>query len=165
MRQVLEGYGVSREHQEKIIERYLEFKSINPTSMSLSEIDSWILNTVEESRPDIVVMHRVDVFPMLYRHQMSEYVPLLFNVLLALRRKGILVVRSGALLDDEGYYINTALSDLVIEFKAENTRDYHMVVRNREKPPVYIRVDEVERCLHSYLQNYIHANILPKLKG
>jgi len=164
IRQVLGDYGVSREHQEKIIERYLEFKSLNPTSMSLGEIESWVLNSVEESRPDIVVMHGVDAFPMLYKHQMSEYIPLLFNMLLALRGKGVLVVRSGALVGEEGYYLNSVLSDIVIEFK-EDTRDYSMVVKNREKPPVYISVREVERCLHDCLKNFINANILPRLKG
>ena len=84
--------------------------------------------------------------------------------MLALRGKGILVVRSGALVGEEGYYLNSVLSDTIIEFK-EDTRDYSMVVKIRGKPPAYISVREVERCLHSYLKNHINANILPRLKG
>ena len=128
--------------------------AFNPSAYSFPELYSKELEIIEEHKPDIVVYIGIDA----YTHwRAKQYVDLLRNQLLLLRKMGILVFRAGAYVDHETYLINSTLSDIVVRC------DYVRMGR-RYREELYIwKFGKDPRILNEEDLSYCWRNELPKL--
>ena len=83
--------GVDRENARELLNKYFIVKSINPTSVSLSQLGLLELKIVNEHRPDIVVFHGVDI-PAALERDVHSWMSSLLNQLLYLKKKGCFVI-------------------------------------------------------------------------
>lgn len=128
--------------------------AFNPSGYSFPELYSKELEIIEEHKPDIVVYIGIDA----YTHwRAKQYVDLLRNQLLLLRKMGILVFRAGAYVDHETYLINSTLSDIVVRC------DYVRMGRRYRRELYIWRPGRDPRILNEEDLSYCWRNELPNL--
>ncbi|ADM27460.1 putative RecA ATPase [Ignisphaera aggregans DSM 17230] len=138
--------GIERSRAEEIVDKYLVFRSINPTSHSIPEVFTWEQLLVEELKPDIAVFHGVDVFWYLFRADIDEYYSHLYNQLQYFRRIGVTVVRWMPYISEEYYKLNVSLSDVVHRFYLTAPGRLSLYAWRRGKRPIIFRAEELEKA-------------------
>jgi circadian clock protein KaiC len=108
----------------------LKIVSLNPGSLSLSEIYSLEMSEVEEFKPDLVVFDRTDIPYLIHGEiDMSTYITSLRNELMSFRHKHITIIRSQVEVDERFYRINASMSNVVLRISyREHGRQYEPVV-------------------------------------
>jgi len=141
--------GVEKSRAEKLIDRYIVFRSMNPTSLSIPEVAAWEFSLVEELRPDIAVFHGVDVFWFLARDKVGEYYTYLYNQLQRFRSAGVTTFRWMPYVSDEFFNLNASLSDFVFRFYFTAPGRLSLYVWRRGGRPRVVEAEELEKYLRA----------------
>jgi len=150
--------GIDEDRARELVDRYVEFRSTNPTSVSLAEIYSWEIENVEKVKPPILVFHGVEVFSYLYANALDEYFSTLYNQLQYLKSLGISVVRISSYTSREFYRLNTSVSDIVHRFFKTKSGALALYTWRRGSKPRVFPPEDVEKCLSS-IANYLKSII------
>jgi len=144
--------GVEKSRAEKLIDKYMVFRSMNPTSLSIPEVTAWEYSIVEELKPDIAVFHGVDVFWFLARDKVSEYYTHLYNQLQHFRMLGVTTFRWMAYVSEEFYNLNASLSDVVHRFYFTAPGRLSLYVWRRGGRPRVVEAEELEKLCRALVE-------------
>jgi hypothetical protein len=103
-------HGLSRVQVEKLIDEYMVITALNPSAMSPVEVVARELSLVEKTKPDILVFYGVHIFKLLTTRIEREF-RRLFNELMYLKSKGIIVIRVGSCIDEYACNAETLIAD------------------------------------------------------
>jgi len=138
--------GVEGDFVEKLIERHLELRSLNPYAYGTEDIALKELSMVKEEH-DAVVFHGIElVSSVTYR---EKYLQTLYNQLNYLKHLHKLVVRLGSIIDEDTYRLHSALADMVIRFNPVQEGDkihYDVYVWRRGSSPSILRYSKFMEC-------------------
>jgi circadian clock protein KaiC len=128
----------------------LKIISINPGSLSLSEIYSLEMSEIDEFKPNLVVFDRTDI-PYLIHGVIDEpaYITNLRNELIDLRRRNITTIRIQIELDDKFYRLNAGIANVVIRASyRERAGAYEPIVYvwRENSAPVIVDAKTLEEC-------------------
>lgn len=142
------------------IDELITVKSINPFSLSLSQLFSYELSLIEEHNPDVVYFHGVEI-PAMAR-SLEDYIGELTNQLYTLKKSRKLVIRSSSFINDERSRAFASLADLVIksEVKCDESKDddfikpcrYYYIFWRTGRAPLMINEDDLIKCLKTGLE-------------
>jgi len=138
--------GVEKSRAEKLIDRYMVFRSMNPTSLSIPEVTAWEYSLVDELKPDIAVFHGVDIFWFLARDKVGEYYTYLYNQLQHFRSAGVTTFRWMAYVSEEFFNLNASLSDVVLRFFFTAPGRLSLYVWRWGGRPRVVEAEECEKC-------------------
>ncbi len=150
--------GIEEARARDVVEKYMEFRSINPTSLSLAEIYAWELEQVDKLKPDVMVFHGIEVFNYLYTDSVDEYFANLYNQLQYLKSLGITVIRVCPYVSKRFYLLNASVSDVVHRFYFSKPGQLSLYTWRRGAKPRVFKPDEVEKCLNA-VANYLKSII------
>ncbi|ADM27499.1 putative RecA ATPase [Ignisphaera aggregans DSM 17230] len=157
---VATSIGVSRDIVEELINKFIEFHSINPMAYSIPEIFTQEISLVESIKPDIAVFHGIEVF--WYIANTEEYFTNLFNQLQYLRSKGITTIRMSSYVSEEFYNLNSSLADAIYRLYFSPSGKLMLYVWRRDGIPRVFDVDELIgdfMAVGNYLKRYDISSI------
>ncbi|MEM4880529.1 MAG: ATPase domain-containing protein [Desulfurococcaceae archaeon] len=150
---ILEERGLSRDVVEKVIDRYLVFRGINPFAYNVHELVMKELALVEEVKPDIVVFHGVQVVEVPIYHFKELYKQVLY-----LKSRGIGIVRVGSCINDVVCDSVASIADLTLKVKREYREkhvDTRVIVLRRFHPPSIITGEEDLECFEENINTIV----------
>lgn len=140
--------GFDRERAEKLIDEYFVITALNPFGQSTSEIYSRELSLIEVVKPNLVVFHGVHVAREMIEYK--DYIRELYNELLYLKSKNILVIRIGSCIDESRCMSEASIAD--VTYKLELTRtdtgfDKRLIVYRRFREPCVLPGSVLDECV------------------
>ncbi|MEM0490179.1 MAG: hypothetical protein QXH73_03070, partial [Ignisphaera sp.] len=138
--------GIEGDFIEKLINRYLELRSLNPYAYSIEDIALKELSMVKEEH-DAVVFHGTELISSVTPRE--RYLQALYNQLNYLKHLNKLVVRLGSIIDEDTYRLHSALADMVIRFDLvqEGDKIHHDVyVWRRGSSPSILKYNKFIEC-------------------
>ncbi|MEM1682714.1 MAG: ATPase domain-containing protein [Ignisphaera sp.] len=138
--------GIEGDFIEKLINRYLELRSLNPYAYSIEDIALKELSMVKEEH-DAVVFHGTELISSVTPRE--RYLQALYNQLNYLKHLNKLVVRLGSIIDEDTYRLHSALADMVIRFDLvqEGDKIHHDVyVWRRGSSPSIFKYNKFIEC-------------------
>ena len=152
---MFERLGLENAEAEKIVDKYMILKGINPFAYSLSQLYAYELELIERyRRRGIGMVIFADVSLLMYHHReaMGLYVHYLANQLSVLKKNKLIVVRVGSYINNELYRINAMLSDVILRVIPVyrwrgRTGIKLMMWRRWSKAPYVLTSHEVEEIL------------------
>jgi len=145
-----------------LIEKNLIVDSINPTSLDLSQLVVHNIELIREIKPDIVVLHDVDLVFSIYSGK--ELIGQLFNMLNYMRLEGVLIIEMTSNANKDVYDVLSTLSDAIIRFELSGDKPDKLMwkayVWKHGSNPYLINSEEFHSCLDE-----IHENILSRIES
>jgi len=140
--------GLDREKVEKIINEYFIITAFNPFGQSMAEIISRELSLIETIKPGIVVYHGVHVVRETVEYH--EFFRELFNELLYLKSKNLLVFRIGSCIEEYKCMSEASIAD--VTYKLEFTRtdsgfDKKLIIYRRFREPRVLPGSVLDECV------------------
>ncbi len=144
IKSVLQYIGLNENDAEKVIDKHMHIVSINPSGMSMPELFAYETMLIEETKPNLVMYHGVEIFNSIIDQQI--YFRWLLNQVFSLKEKGLVSARYTNYVDDIFYRKNASFSDLIVRgllTKECGTESFESPGRcyylfKRGKKPVYI---------------------------
>ena len=141
----LSQFGIEAEHVKRFVKENMVFKSFNPYSLSSSELLAQLIELIEHTKPDIVVLHALDILAIALE---QKHFQVMYNLLNYLKSRHILTIITSA---DVNTDIRTAfmrLSDIIIRFRYSlvNGLSKKVFVWRREKDPFIATEVELRSC-------------------
>ncbi|MEM4870030.1 MAG: ATPase domain-containing protein [Desulfurococcaceae archaeon] len=141
--------GIPRDVALKTINKYFTIVGINPFAYNVVELAMEELELIDKYKPDLVVFHGVHVSSS--RYDPLKYVKELYNQVLYLKSRGILVVRIGSCVDEAYCRSQMSIGDLNLYVMqvTSNGRPELMVYSYRrfKEPRVFTYEELVSSCL------------------
>lgn len=140
--------GFDRELSEKLVEKHVVFRSINPFSCSVSQLVMRESSLINELNPDIVVFHSVEI----PRQTVSivDHFRELYNQMNYLKKQGKIIVRIGAYTDDFSYRLESRVADAVMRLEheiSEGNIGYRAYLWRRFRQPYIATYEELNECV------------------
>jgi len=145
--------GLSLEEAEHLLGRYVKVSSINPFSLSPSELVARELSLLKSGNCDAVVFHGVELGEAFASSsgQLGDFLRGLFNELLYLKHGGYLVVRMGKYLSEEVYSATCSVADVVIKptYVVKDVGDVEVrtFISRRNRVPYVASQEELLECV------------------
>ena len=139
-------YGLPRPSVEELFDRHIIVESINPLSVSHTELMAKELELIQATNPDIVMFHGTDIFPLLGLSD-KNYVTNLFNMLQMLAGMGVLVVRDSAYVDDSWYRLGAALARVVFRFETDENGNLRTYIWRGGAKAIIVNEDQLHSCV------------------
>lgn len=144
-------YGLPREAVEELFEEHIVTESINPLSVSHTELMAKEIELVQAMKPDIVMFHGTDVFPLL-GIQDKDYLANLFNMLQTLAGMGVLVIRDSAYVDDQWYRLGSALARVVLRFYLDDEGELKAYIWRGGAKAITVGEGELHECINEMIE-------------
>ncbi|MEM2627010.1 MAG: ATPase domain-containing protein [Ignisphaera sp.] len=146
-----ETTGFKEEYIEKFLDEYAIFKSFNPFALSSSELISQLIEVIDNTNPDVVVLHAFDIFAIAYR---PRHFPVIYNVINYLKSKNILTIILSIKANENIILSLIRLSDAIIVFKfkyrnGKLVKTVHMW--KRERNPYIVSEAELKNCIEDLI--------------
>jgi hypothetical protein len=110
----LSAQGIPIEKVDKILGKYMDITALNPFGSSITELVGRELAMIESVKPDLVVFYGVHVA----RHSFhSKFLRELFNQMLYLKSRGIVVFRIGSCISEEDCSSEASIADITYWFR------------------------------------------------
>ncbi|MEM4553696.1 MAG: ATPase domain-containing protein [Ignisphaera sp.] len=138
---IVSRFGIDIDDVKNLISRHVvAIESINPYSMSSDEIIIHIVSSIDRYRPDIVVIHGLEILYPLIHGNIAKGFNDISNLVQALRSRGVLLIGLMAYIE-EVYKILSSLCDIVIRFFYEivnrSIENYVYVWKQNDFPRLY----------------------------
>ncbi|MCS7128136.1 MAG: hypothetical protein N3E36_03030 [Sulfolobales archaeon] len=146
--------GIEGSIAEKIVDKYIVFRSINPFSYSISQLTAREISLINSREFDAVVFHGVEI----PRHAVgsSQHIRELYNQMNYLRKQGKLVIRIGAYTNKLLYSLECRVSDALIRFKYSNSEigevNYRAFIWRKNKKPYITPPEEISECIDEVVE-------------
>ncbi|MEM1696148.1 MAG: hypothetical protein QXQ90_06090, partial [Desulfurococcaceae archaeon] len=141
--------------------RYFTIVGINPFAYNIVELAMEELELIDKYKPDLVVFHGVHVSSS--RYDPLKYVKELYNQVLYLKSRGILVVRIGSCVDEVYCRSQMSIGDLnlYVAQVTSNGRPELMVYSYRrfKEPRVFTYGELLSSCLRECIE-FIKQKVL-----
>ena len=118
-----EHMGVDKDKASEIIDKYIMFESINPYSLSLTDLVLQEMVMIRRYNPDIVLYHGVEALYPIAINNLANYYQLLANQSLAFKRRGIISIRTMGIISERFYRLMASMADIVIRFTKIRPRE------------------------------------------
>jgi len=134
-------FGIDIDDVKNLVSRHVvAIESINPYSMSSDEIIIHIVSSIDRYRPDIVVVHGLEILYPLIHGDIAKGFNDISNLVQALRSRGVLLIGLMSYIE-EVYKILSSLCDIVIRFFYEivnkSIENYVYVWKQNDFPRLY----------------------------
>ena len=156
-RWIARDYGLPKDGVEELFDKHVVIESINPLSVSHVELMAKELDMIKAMRPDIVMYHGTDVFPLLGLDG-RDYVTNLFNVLQLLAGMGVLVIRDSAYVNESWYRLGSTLAQAILRFYVGEDGELRTYVWRGGSRAVTLTEEQIHECL-----NEVVAKIAEKI--
>ncbi|MEM0027446.1 MAG: ATPase domain-containing protein [Ignisphaera sp.] len=138
-------FGIQTGYAKSFVDENIVFKSFNPYSLSSSELLAQLIELVEHTKPDMVILHALDILAISLE---PKHFQVMYNLLNYLKSKNILTIIASA---DVNTDIRTALmrlSDIIIRFRYSlvNGLSKKVFIWRREKDPFIATEMELRSC-------------------
>ncbi|MEM4661990.1 MAG: ATPase domain-containing protein [Desulfurococcaceae archaeon] len=143
---MVNGFGLSEGVARCILENYFHVEAVNPSSYSLSQLFTYIVELIERHDPGVVVFHVLEVL-WAQTHNKDEFWNVLTNLFTWLKNGGKLTVHLTTRVSPYWIRMNEVLSDVTIRFYCKPRRGGFkqvMIVWRRGKAPTRVDLDEGE---------------------
>jgi len=110
----LSAQGIPIEKVDKILGKYMDITALNPFGSSITELVGRELAMIESVKPDLVVFYGVHVAR---RSSHSKFLRELFNQMLYLKSRGIVVFRIGSCISEEDCSSEASIADITYWFR------------------------------------------------
>jgi len=160
----LKGVAEANERIDELLKKNLLIVSLNPASMSISELMVNESKLLKEFKPDVVVFSGVDKVWMIHTSKELETLQrsLLLNQHLMLRRLGILTIRLASSINEELSNFSSSLADVVIKIgyvREGNTYKPEVYIWRKGRNPKVLTSDQVMSCYEEVFEGLKHANL------
>ncbi|MEL9940864.1 MAG: ATPase domain-containing protein [Ignisphaera sp.] len=138
-------FGIEAEHAKRFIDENMVLKSFNPYSLSSSELLAQLIELVEHTKPDMVVLHALDILAISLG---SKCFQVMYNLLNYLKSKHILTIITSADINSDIRTTFMRLSDVIIRFRYSlvNGISKRVFIWRREKDPFIATEMELRSC-------------------
>jgi circadian clock protein KaiC len=150
---VLVDGGLDKWLAEFIAENYFEYHGVNPLATSLTELMSQIIDFVEHSSVDMVVVHGVEILDLLYPSM--EIIAWMKNLMLALRQLKKTLIILGSTDFSKTRKLAELLSDLSLEFALNDEFELEMRAFKRAKKPRIFNEKEISECAREIVERIL----------
>ncbi len=146
--------GIDGSMAEKIVNKYIVFRGINPFSYSISQLTARELSLINSGDFDAVVFHGVEI----PRHavESSRHIRELYNQMNYFRERGKLVIRIGAYTSRLSYRLECRVSDALIRFRYSNSGmgkvNYRAFIWRRNEKPYIASSEEINECVDEVIE-------------
>ncbi|MEM3990095.1 MAG: ATPase domain-containing protein [Desulfurococcaceae archaeon] len=146
--------GIESSAAEKIVDKYVVFRSLNPFSYSISQLTARELSLINSEEFDVVVFHGIEI----PRHAVepSQHIRELYNEMNYLRKRGKLVIRIGAYTNRLSYSLECGVSDALMRFKCLNSKmgevNYRAFIWRKNKKPYIASSEEISECINEVIE-------------
>ena len=146
--------GIESSAAEKIVDKYVVFRSLNPFSYSISQLTARELSLINSEEFDAVVFHGIEI----PRHAVepSQHIRELYNEMNYLRKRGKLVIRIGAYTNRLSYSLECGVSDALMRFKYSNSKmgevNYRAFIWRKDKKPYIASSEEISECIDEVIE-------------
>ncbi|MEM1526923.1 MAG: ATPase domain-containing protein [Ignisphaera sp.] len=154
---IISSYGVDFKKVDKLIDKYMVFKGLNPYAQSLMQLMARELELVENHNPNMVVFHGIHVLKYDPIKRLKE----LYTEALYLKSKGVGIVRIGNCDDEKRCAEESSISDITLKverFTTDSKFDYRIIVYRRYREPVVITSQEMKICVQEAI-DYIKQSL------
>jgi circadian clock protein KaiC len=110
----LAKFGLSEEKVDKLLDKHVTIVALNPYAHSLTQLVARELTIIEQHKPDTVFFWGAHIPRATYNYAL--WLKELFNELMYLKSKGIIVVRSGPCINKQACDAEASLSDVVVKY-------------------------------------------------
>ena len=146
-----EHVGIEKEKALRLIDKYIVFESINPYSLSLTELVLQEMMMVDKYRPDIVLYHGVEALYPIVINNLENYYQFLVNQSLAFKRQGIISIRAMGIVSERFYKLVASTADIIIRFektrRSERVMPLHVWRKGKEPRRVLVDRQALVRIL------------------
>jgi circadian clock protein KaiC len=143
---IARDYGLPPEATRELFDKHVVVESINPLSVSHTELMAKEMDIIRSIRPDVVMFHGTDVFPLLGIYD-RDYATNLFNMLQTLAGMGILVIRDSAYVSDEWHKLGSALARAVLHFDINKNGDLVTYIWRGGSKAITVNEGQLHECL------------------
>lgn len=141
----LASLGIPVNNAKKVINENMIFKSFNPYSISSSGLVAQIIETIDSFKPEMVILHALDIFASSAK---PNHFPILYNLLNYLKSKDILTIIMSVNADNDILTVLSRLSDIILRFRyiLSDELSKKVLIWRRERDPFIATEAELSNC-------------------